>query len=161
TRSALRAAERAEAPEALYRWHWQEAQLLWSQGRAADAIASYRRAVDVLEESRQEALAQGGASELHFRQLVAPVYLDLVNALVESAGRLKGDPREVALLTEARATMERFKAAELREYYRDECVADVQASTAGLDQILKSAPATAVVYPIVLPERLELLVSLP
>src|SRR6185295_10243479 len=104
----------------------------------AAAVALYRRSVDVLEESRQEALAQGGASEIHFRQLVAPVYLDLVNALVESAGRLHGETREAALLVEARATMERFKAAELREYYKDECVADLQAATAGLDEILKS-----------------------
>ncbi len=161
TRRALQAAEKAQAPEALYRWHWQEAQLLWEQGQASEAIASYRRAVDLLDATRQEALAQGGASQVYFQQLVAPVYLDLVNALVESAGRVEGKGVEAQLLAEARSTMERFKAAELRDYFHDECAADLEAATASLDTILDRAEGTAVVYPIVLPNRLELLVSLP
>ena len=52
-----------------------------------EAVRSYRRAVAILEETRQETLAQYGSAEIHFRRKVAPVYLDLVNALLQSAGR--------------------------------------------------------------------------
>ena len=66
------------------------------------------------------------------------------------------------LLAEARAAMEQYKAAELRDYFRDECVADIEARTVDLDRVLRrQAPKTAVVYPIALEDRLELLVSLP
>jgi filamentous hemagglutinin family protein len=158
TRQALRAAEAAEAPESLYRWHWQEGQLLWEQGRAREAIESYRRAVAILEETRQETLARYGSAAVSFRRVVAPVYLDLVDALLQSAARLEVEGRAQPLLIEARDIMEQLKAAELRDYFRDECVAAVEAKTTPLESVSGSA---AVVYPILLPDRLELLVSLP
>ena len=63
TRQALQAAERADAPESLYRWHWQEGKLLWDQGRVSAAINAYRRAVTILEETRQETASQYGSAE--------------------------------------------------------------------------------------------------
>jgi CHAT domain-containing protein len=71
------------------------------------------------------------------------------------------EPEEAErLLVEARRVMERFKAAELRDYFRDECVAEIEAQAVDLDRVSRSASA-AVVYPIALPDRLELLLSLP
>ena len=51
----------------------------------------------------------------------------------------------------------RYKAAELRDYFRDQCVDALQAKITKLDTI---SPTTAVIYPIVFPDRTELLVSL-
>lgn len=158
TRQAVRAAERAEAPESLYRWHWQEGKLLWDQGRATAAIAAYRRAVEILEETRQETASQYGSAGAHFRRAVAPVYLDLADALLQGAGDLGAGEASVTLLLEARQTVEKLKAAELRDYFRDECVVDLEARTAPLEKIAGSA---AIVYPVVFEDRLELLVSLP
>jgi CHAT domain-containing protein len=62
------------------------------------------------------------------------------------------------LLLEARSSMEQFKAAELHDYYRYECVAEIGAKERSLDSVQAQA---AMVYPILLPDRLELLVSLP
>jgi CHAT domain-containing protein len=61
-------------------------------------------------------------------------------------------------LAEARNTVELFKVAELRDYFRDECVDTALAKHAALDAISHSA---AVIYPILLSDRTELLVSLP
>jgi tetratricopeptide (TPR) repeat protein len=127
TRQALRAAEGADAPESIYRWHWQAGQLLWAQGKASEAIRSYRRAVDILEETRQETLAHYGSAEVYFRQLVAPVYLDLVDALLQGSGMVAEAEQSERLLVEARATVDQLKAAELRDYFRDECVDAIQA----------------------------------
>lgn len=158
TRLAEQAAEDAGAPEALFRWHWQSGQVLWAQGEAEAALQSYRRAVAILEDSRQETLAQYGAAPVRFRQVVAPVYEDLVDALLQRAAQLGEEDVGVPLLLEARATVEQFRAAELRDYFRDECVIDLEAKNTRLEAVAKKV---AVVYPIVLPERLELLVSLP
>ncbi len=59
---------------------------------------------------------------------------------------------------EARETVELFKAAELRDYFRDECVDAARSRSTSVEIIAQSA---AIIYPIILPDRLELLVSLP
>jgi filamentous hemagglutinin family protein len=152
---ALAAAEEAGAADAAYRWHWQEGRLQWARGQPNAAIGAYRRAVDLLEETRQGGLSRYGATSNHFREAIAPVYLDLVDALLR-ASEMVGYPEDEALLfEEARQTMEQLKAAELRDYFRDECAAEWQ------DVFQSHWPATAIVYPIVLADRLELLVSLP
>ena len=57
-----------------------------------------------------------------------------------------------------RATVEMLKGAELEDYFRDNCVAALKARTKGVDQL---GEHTAAIYPIVLPDRLEILLSLP
>ena len=158
TREALRKAESADAPELLYRWRWQEGQILWARGQTSPAIDSYRRAVDILEQTRQEALSRYGAADTYFRDAVAPVYLDLVRALLDASKMALSAESSHRLLLDARETVEHLKAAELRNYFRDECVADLQARTRNPESV---AGQTAVVYPIVMPDRLELLVTLP
>jgi CHAT domain-containing protein len=59
---------------------------------------------------------------------------------------------------EARNTMELLKGAELQDYFQDDCVAELKARTAGIDKL---APRTAALYPIILKDRLELLLTLP
>jgi filamentous hemagglutinin family protein len=152
---ALAAADQAGAADASYRWSWQEGRLEWSQGHVDAAIKAYRRAVDLLEETRQGGLARYGATNGHFREAIAPVYRDLVDALLR-ASEMASEPAAAGLLLEeARQTMEQLQAAELRDYFHDECAAESQ------DVFQAHWPATAVVYPIVLADRLELLVSLP
>jgi len=62
-----------------------------------------------------------------------------------------------ARLLEARNTVEQLKAVELEDYFQDDCVAGQLAKQKDIDAI---APRTAVLYPIVLPDRLEMLVGL-
>ncbi len=158
TRKALSAAEAAEAPESIYRWHWQEGKILWAQGEPNAALRAYRRAVDILDETRQESLDRYGSSVAFFRRAVAPVYLDFVDGLLQGSGMLDDRTQSRTLLDEARITLEQFKAAELRDYFRDECVAELEAKATQLEEVSATA---AVVYPILLPNRTELLVSLP
>jgi CHAT domain-containing protein len=160
TRRALAAAEEAGAPDLLYRWHWQEGRLLWSKGQAEEALRSYRRAVAILAEIRPESRAQYGSAAAEFRRSVAPVYVDFVDALVQSSGMVQDPGDAQTLLVEARAAMEQLKAAELRDYFRDECVAELEEREVDIDRVSRESRA-AVIYPILLPDRLELLVSLP
>ena len=155
TRLAQQTAERANAPESQYRWHWQAGQIQWAQGQHLNALRAYRRAIAILEDSRPETLAQYNAAHAYFRQAVAPVYLEFVDTLLQYSS-WQDNPD--ALLLEARATVEQLKAAELRDYFRDECITELEAKNTRLENVSATA---AIVYPIILPQRLELLVSLP
>jgi hypothetical protein len=57
-------------------------------------------------------------------------------------------------LVEARDAVEMLKARELQDYFRDSCVAEARTRVKALVQNI--GPGTAVLYPIVLPDRLEL-----
>jgi filamentous hemagglutinin family protein len=155
-RLAQRAAEQANAPESLYRWYWLRGRLLWSLGRSDDALAALRAAVAILDETRQEAFVDSADTDF-FRLRISPVYLDLVDALLQSSDRVATDTAPV-LWREARSVIDRFRSAELREYFHDPCMSARQSQRTGVDAMAGQA---VIVYPIILPERLELLVTLP
>jgi CHAT domain-containing protein/Tfp pilus assembly protein PilF len=158
TRRATFAAQQINAPESLYRWEWQTGRLLTRLGTIDDAIGSYRRAVRTLQSIRPELSASYGARQTSFRETMGPVYFELVDLLLQRASSLQ-DPNQVGpYLIEAREAVELFKAAELRDYFRDDCVDTALSKITQLDVLAKSA---VVIYPILLPDRIELLVSLP
>jgi len=158
TRRAVFAAQRVNAPESLYRWQWQAGRLLRKLGAVDDAIASYRRAVATLQSIRPELTFGYGPRPLSFRESIGQVYFELVDLLLQRAAAA-GDRAQIGpYLVEARETVELFKAAELRDYFRDDCVDTALAKVTGLDVVSQTA---VVVYPIMLADRTELLVSLP
>jgi CHAT domain-containing protein/Tfp pilus assembly protein PilF len=157
TRRAVFAAQLVNAPESLSRWQWQAGRLLRALGRSNDAIESYRRAVATLQAIRPE-LSAGYSAATSYRETIGPVYFELVDLLLQQA---RGEQRREAvtpLLVEARETVELFKAAELRDYFRDDCVDTTLAKVTRLDVVSQTA---VVIYPILLRDRIELLVSLP
>ncbi len=160
TREAVFAAQKAQVPESLYRWEWQAGRLLKREGDIDGAISSYRLAVHSLQAIRQDlALGCNKGTCLSFRDAVGPVFFELADLLLQRAAR-QADPDEKARdLMEARATVEKIKAAELQDYFQDECVTALKTKETSLDQAARSH--TAVIYPILLPERTELLVSMP
>ena len=158
TRRAVLAAQQVQAPESLYRWQWQTGRLLKTLGRVDDSIAAYRRAVQTLQAIRPELAATASASQRSFRESAGRVYFELVDLLLQRAA-LTSDPDFVPLfLKEARDTVELLKVAELRDYFRDDCVDAARAKLTSLDVVSKTA---VVVYPVLLPDRTELLLSLP
>ena len=158
TRKAIFAAQQVNAPESLYRWQWQAGRLLKKLGTVDDALAAYRRAVHTLQSIRPELAATYGGLQTSFRESVGPVYFELVDLLLQRAASLPNRDQVGAYLVEAREAVELLKAAELRDYFRDDCVDTLLSKTTSLDVVSRTA---VVVYPILLPDRTELLVSLP
>jgi CHAT domain-containing protein len=156
TRRAVVAAQRVQAPESLYRWQWQSGRLLHAAGRLDEAIAAYRRAVGTLETLRLDFVSGPRASPLSFRQSVGPVYLELVDLLLRRAAALGDGEAAAPYLREARQSVELLKVAELRDYFRDDCVDAARARVQQLDVV---SPTAVVVYPILLADRTELLVT--
>jgi CHAT domain-containing protein len=158
TRQALFAAQQVQAPESLYRWQWQTGRLLKALGELDAAIASYRHAVDTLQSFRQEMVVGSESSRTSFRQRVGPVYFGLVDLLLQRAAALPDRAQYEPLLIEARDAVELFKAVELRDYFKDDCVDAARSRVVNLESMAQSA---IMIYPILLPERTELLLSLP
>jgi CHAT domain-containing protein len=155
TRRAAFAAQQIAAPESLYRWQWQTGRLLRKLGSEEPALAAYRRAVATLQSIRPE-LMRSGAAATSFREGLGPLYLELVDLLLRRAAAPTGRPVQ-PLLVEARNVVELFKVAELRDYFRDDCVDLALAKVTKLDVLAQTA---VIVYPILLPDRTELLLSL-
>jgi CHAT domain-containing protein len=158
TNRATFAAQQVHAPESLYLWQWQTGRLVKAFSKMDDAISAYRNSIRTLQSIRQEMSICYGGSPLTFRESVEPIYLGFVDLLLQRAASLQTREQYEPYLIEARETVEMLKIAELRDYFQDECVAAIQSRITTLDIISKTA---VVVYPIVLPDRTELLVSLP
>lgn len=154
TGQAMAAAQALRSHELLLQWERQLGGLLNKQGKQALAIASYRRAVSHIEAIRQDIPIEYQDGRSSFRETLAPVYSALADLLLRESGNEANDEKRQGLLREARDTIERIKQSELQDYFRDRCLASRSR------QIETLSPTTAVLYPIILPDRLELLVDM-
>ncbi|MBD2438437.1 CHAT domain-containing protein [Nostoc sp. FACHB-110] len=153
TESALNLSKILNASDIAYQWQWQLGRILFAQGNSQAAIAAYTEAVTSLKSLRADLVALNPDIQFDFRDQVEPVYRQLVALLLE--------PEKPSLenLKQARSVIETLQLAELDNFFRDACI---KAQPTQIDQIVDSAnPATAVVYPIILPDRLEVIVKLP
>ena len=156
-RAAMRAA-RGDAPEALYRWQAQSGRLLAAEGKITEATTAYQHAVDHLQSLRHRQAWGGDLGVSSFETAILPVYYALVDLLLrQAASEPVGDARQ-ALLRRARDTVEELRAAELRDYFQDDCVDAQRAKLAALESVSASA---LVIYPVPLSDRLVILVGLP
>lgn len=157
TRKAVSYADKTNAPESLYRWQWQAGRLLQALQSTDEALRAYRGSVATLQNIRQEFPGAYAGAATAFRESVGVAYFEMIDLLMRRASSLPPE-RAKAYLTEARDTLEEFKLAELRDYFRDDCV---DAYLARASTVEKLAEDVAVIYPISLRDRLELLVQLP
>ncbi len=161
TQKALLLAQSSNAPDIAYLWQWQLGRLLQAQageGKANSAtyvssIAAYKEAINTLKSLRNDLAATNLDLQFSFRDSVEPVYRQLVGLLLQSPS----DQGEVSPenLKQARDVIESLQLAELDNFFREACL------TARSEQIDRIDPNAAVIYPIILPDRLEVILSLP
>ncbi|MEM7792898.1 MAG: CHAT domain-containing protein [Cyanobacteria bacterium P01_C01_bin.118] len=154
--SALAIAQNLNAADIAYRWQWQLGQLSRQQGNLTDATVAYSDAVKSLQSLRNELVAINPDIQYDFREKVEPVYRELVDLL------LTPSPTEPNIsqnkLLQARDVIESLQLAELENFFREPCLAVRQQ----IDQVVDDGQsATAVLYPIILPDRLEVILKLP
>ena len=126
-------------------------------GRGDEAIEAYRSSIITLQTIRQEAPEAYATTATSFRESAGRVYFEMIDLLFERASSASESEDALPYLNEARETVELFKVAELRDYFRDDSVDTYLARETGLDDI---SPDAAIIYPIILPDRLELLVGI-
>ena len=150
TEQALRQARSLQAPEMIYQWAWQLGQVHQAHGDRSGAIAAYTEAVNALSTLRSDLIASSDDVQFTFRDTVEPVYRDLVKLLLQGDA---GQPVDPANLTQARTLIENLQLAELQDYFQDDCVQAIPIIADEVD------PAAAVIYPILLDDRLDVIVS--
>jgi CHAT domain-containing protein len=148
--SALQIAEEINASDISYQWQWQLGRVMNAQNNLAGAIAAESKAVKTLQFLRKDLVTINPDVQFSFRDSVEPVYRDLVRLLLTS------NP-DVNNLKKAREVIESLQVAELENFFREACL-DTKAKAKQIDEVDSTA---AVVYPIVLPDRLAVILSLP
>ncbi len=159
TQEALSIVSTFEAPDIAYQYFWQLGRIRNNQGDIEDAIAAYTKAYNALQSLRGDLVANNAELQFSFRDRVEPIYRELVDLDLQYVASLnkevKNDKKSQKLLTQARDVIESLQVAELNNFFREACV---EANAKQIDQVDKTA---AVIYPIILGDRLEVILSLP
>lgn len=142
-------------PDLLYKWEWHLGTAYKRTGNTKQAYHAMERAVYNVEAIRQDIPVDYVDGRSSFRQTLEPLYLDLTDLLLIQARNSSEPKARQNYLRQARATMELLKRSELEDYFDNRCVIESQQAT-DLGQLSDS---TAAIYPIMFPDRLELLVS--
>src|SRR5919199_2091331 len=183
TEKALLLAQSSNARDIAYLWQWQLGRLLKVQAEEGKgnstytsamplakrdvgqtlreaSIAAYTEAINTLKSLRNDLVATNLDLQFSFRESVEPVYRQLVGLLLQppldpplTKGGSEGVSQEN--LQQARQVIESLQLAELDNFFREACL------TARPEQIDRVDPKAAVIYPIILPDRLEVILSLP
>ena len=151
--------------EITYLWQSQLGQLLEQQGKNESAISAYTNAFNNLQSLRSDLNANDRVVQLDFRQEVKPVYLHLADLLLQSDRPQALESLELVAHTSdynpnlelARQVIESLQVAELDNFFQDPC-SEVANTTITIDRLDSQA---AVIYPIVLSDRLDVILSLP
>ena len=133
TRRAVFSAQSANAPESLFRWQWQLGRLLAATGKLDEAIASYGHATTTLRPIRMEVAAAWGNDSFAGEDSVRALYFELADLLLHRASLTDDSQGAEQYLRRARDAIETYKAAELRDYFQDDCVDTLQARITKLD----------------------------
>lgn len=148
---ALALSETINASDISYQWQWQLARILTQKGEMEAAIGANQQAVDILQSLRSDLVAINPNARFSFQEQIEPIYRHLVSLLLQvpSQNHLK----------QARNVIESLQLAELENFFRIACL---NAKVEQIDTVIEKDDRTvAVIYPIILPDRLAVIVSLP
>ncbi|MEH2458896.1 CHAT domain-containing protein [Nostoc sp.] len=142
---SLDIARQLQANDIIAQSAWQVGQLYKQQGDRSKAITAYTEAVNALKALRGDLVAINPDVQFSFRTSVEPVYRELVDLLLEN------QPSQAELI-QARELIEALQIAELDNFFREACLDRTQ-------QIDQVDPTATILYPIILPDRLTVILS--
>ncbi|MFH7028412.1 MAG: CHAT domain-containing protein [Heteroscytonema crispum UTEX LB 1556] len=155
TQKALFTAQSINASDIAYQWEWQLGRLFKQQGDVKGALSYYSQAFKTLQSLRSDLVAINPDIQFSFRQSVEPVYREFVELLLQSQGNFAPNSENLKI---AREVIESLQLAELDNFFRSACINPKQ----GIDLLVDKKDQTAAVfYPIILPNRLEVILKLP
>jgi CHAT domain-containing protein len=158
TKQSLIIASTLQAPDIAYQFARQLGQIRKERGDIQDSITAYTKSYEALQALRKDLIALNPEVQFSFQNTVEPIYRELVKLDLEYANSLKDvgkNEESQKLLVQARNVLESLQVAELNNFFREGCVEE------NPKQIDKIDKAAAVVYTILLPNRLEVILSLP
>ncbi|MEQ8974354.1 MAG: CHAT domain-containing protein [Coleofasciculus sp. C1-SOL-03] len=148
---ALFFSQTINARDISYQWQWQLTQLYQQNGDLNTAITANQDAFELLQSIRGDLVAMNPDVQFSFQEQIEPIYRNLVRLLLE-----RPSPDN---LKQARNVIESLQLAELENYFRASCL---NAKAEQIDSVIEDSDTqTAVIYPIILPDRIAVILSLP
>ncbi|WP_019509143.1 CHAT domain-containing protein [Pleurocapsa sp. PCC 7319] len=145
---ALNLAQTIHAPEIAYRWQWKLGRIYRQQEKRKEAIASYQAALANLNDLRSDLVALTREIQFDFSEQIEPIYREYVDLLLDSQFPSDLD------LESARNVIEALQVAELDNYFQDACLTFEEKSIEKIDN------DAAIIYTIILPDRLEVIMAM-
>ncbi|MEQ9480965.1 CHAT domain-containing protein [Coleofasciculus sp. F4-SAH-05] len=148
SQKALKLAQEINADDIAARAGAQLGEILQKQGKTSEALAAYKIAFDNIQSLRSDLIAISSDVQFDFKEGIEPLYRQLVSLLLKEEDN-QGN------LQQARDVMEALQLAALDNFFQDACL---DTNPVALEEIDTQA---AVIYPIILPDRLEVILSIP
>ena len=152
TVKALQIAQTLNAPEIAYLWQWQLGRIDRVKGNKKEAISHYQQGITLLNTLSQDLAHIDSNIQYSFRDSVEPVYRETVALLLDVPS---GETVSQDNLIQARDIIESLQIVQLNNFFRQACLRGKSVSIDAVDT------HAAALYPIVLSDRLELILSLP
>ncbi len=152
---AIRLAEAlppAQKADLLISLEWRRGRLLKSRGESGAALVAYRRAVEQIDAVRQDIPVEYEDGRSSYRTLFEPIYTNYADLLLRQVDPSSPEAGQ-ASLRQAVQTLELIRQTELQDFLGDRCA--TEAVQGGASRALPGG--TAVLYPLILRDRLELL----
>jgi len=164
---AILLAQSLSAKDMLYRWQWTLSQIQMQQGQIETAIANCSEAVATLQGLQGDLVALNPDVLFSFDRDIEPIYRGYVDMLLQADSGVARDKqqtlREVQTLSQdylsqAQNAARSLRLAEMTNFLGEDCLQASPGQTVAVGQI---DPTAAVIHPIVLKDRLEILLNLP
>ena len=140
TESALQLAPTAQYPEIAYRWNAQLGRIMAAEGQKESALTAYETSFNTIRALRSDLATTP----------VEPIFREYISLLLE-------EEPSTPQLVQARNVLESLQVVALDNFFRDPC-STVAEQPVAIDDVDVQA---AVIYPILLEDRLEVILTLP
>lgn len=149
TEAALKIAQMIQALDISYQWQSQLGRIFQKQGNIDRAIGAYGAAVQDLESVRKDLLYINPNVELSFRESAENIYKEYLNLLLSAPA--SADSKN---LEKVREVTGKQQLAQIQNYLQCDLP-----NLVPIDRAEK--PPAAIIYPVLLSDRLEVIVKLP
>lgn len=150
TNQALFLSQTLNAPEMVYLWEWQLGRIWRGQQEREKAIEVYLQAINIHSRISGE-IAANQEAQFAFQERGENLYREAVSFLLQpdENGQIAQEDLRRAL-----NVMEKLQVAELNNFFRDICTDLTSTDIENID------PHAAIVYPMILNDRLGIIVSI-
>jgi tetratricopeptide (TPR) repeat protein len=146
-----------EAKDSLYLWEWQAGRIYKQQQNKLAAVRAYQQAITTLDSIRQNILTSNRDIQFDFRDLVEPVYRQLIALQLDKIPTdsllAATDDNFNSVLT----VLDSFQLAELQNYFGNDCAIQEISN----QEDISSNNSVAIFRSIVLPQRTAIIATFP
>ncbi|MEO1391413.1 MAG: CHAT domain-containing protein [Cyanobacteria bacterium J06634_5] len=150
-----------QQPSVAYQWQWQLGKIEQQKGHQRLALEYYDAAFRNAQLVRNDLLYIGADIRFDFRDRIDNLYREYIGLLLPSEKTaIIGNPKQVA--RRAQTVIDSLRVAELESFLACGLLeANNDVKLASIQEVAKTDQKTAIIYPIILKDRLEVLFQKP